>query len=321
MKAHLISQLNKSWSAITFGCWQLAPSEGWGNMCSTNDADWVVREALDQGITAFDTAEGYGDGESERRLGKALGSNKDNVIIISKIWPDAQLNHESFLKRLDQTLLALKRDYVDVYLLHWPEYLGTHESVQTLVDCMRYLQSTKKAHSIGISNFQLNHLKKIGTENLSSFFVNQVPYSLLESEYAGETAEYCRKANVSYMAYSPTAKGLLARDLHENELQFRARSSDIIYSPALYPQAKKVFQCVKDIAKKKNCLPVQVTLAWVLQQPNMLTAIVGSRKPGQITEAAQAAVITLSPEELKLLNDVSQKFHQQKQTYAASLEV
>ena len=68
--------LKKDWSVITFGCWQIAPSEGWGNICSHQSADTVVKTALEFGISAFDTAEGYGDGESERRLGKALGHKK-----------------------------------------------------------------------------------------------------------------------------------------------------------------------------------------------------------------------------------------------------
>ena len=80
-----IKGIYKDWSRITLGCWQIAPSGGWGDICPANEAEKVVHSALDHGITAFDTAEGYGDGESERRLGKAPGSHKNSVIIISKI--------------------------------------------------------------------------------------------------------------------------------------------------------------------------------------------------------------------------------------------
>ena len=71
-----MSELKKNWSSITFGCWQLAPSAGWGDVCRPEAAEAVIKTALDYGITAFDTAEGYGDGESERRLGKALGAQR-----------------------------------------------------------------------------------------------------------------------------------------------------------------------------------------------------------------------------------------------------
>jgi len=102
--------LDKPWSVITFGCWQIAPSGGWGDYCSPEDAEASVKTALEGGITAFDTAEGYGDGESERRLGKALGSQKDEVLITSKIWPDADLTLASYQERLEGTLRALDRD-------------------------------------------------------------------------------------------------------------------------------------------------------------------------------------------------------------------
>ena len=78
--------LDKPWSVLTFGCWQIAPSGGWGDNCTPEDAEASVKAALEGGITAFDTAEGYGDGESERRLGKALGSQK-NRINPAKIYP------------------------------------------------------------------------------------------------------------------------------------------------------------------------------------------------------------------------------------------
>ena len=79
-----IKGIDKNWSRITLGCWQIAPSGGWGDICPPEDAERVVRTALEHGITAFDTAEGYGDGESERRLGKALGSKKDSAIVGSR---------------------------------------------------------------------------------------------------------------------------------------------------------------------------------------------------------------------------------------------
>ena len=107
--------LKKDWSVITFGCAQIAPNESWGNACSPQSADAVVKKALELGISAFDTAEGYGDGESERRLGKALGHKKQDVIIISKIWPDASLTSDDYHKRLNDSLKALNRDYVDVF--------------------------------------------------------------------------------------------------------------------------------------------------------------------------------------------------------------
>ena len=138
--------LDKPWSVITFGCWQIAPSGGWGDYCTPEDADASVKTALDGGITAFDTAEGYGDGESERRLCKALGSRKNDVLIISKIWPDAELTVAAYQERLEGTLRALARDFVDVYLVHWAgSYFNTPDKSKKLVDIMTALRDSGKA--------------------------------------------------------------------------------------------------------------------------------------------------------------------------------
>ena len=106
MRSVACKGLDKPWSVITFGCWQIAPSGGWGDYCTPQEADASVKTALDGGITAFDTAEGYGEGESERRLGKALGSRKNDVLIISKIWPDAALTPAAYQGRLGGHLPA-----------------------------------------------------------------------------------------------------------------------------------------------------------------------------------------------------------------------
>ena len=115
MKYNRVRGINKDWSVITLGCWQIAPSYGWGDLCPEKDSQKVIHKALDMGITAFDTAEGYGDGESERRLGKALGSQKESAIIISKIWPEAGQTLKDYTSALENSLRALDRDYVDIY--------------------------------------------------------------------------------------------------------------------------------------------------------------------------------------------------------------
>ena len=205
-----IKGIDKDWSRITLGCWQIAPSGGWGDICPSEDAERVVRSALDHGITAFDTAEGYGDGESECRLGKALGAKKDSVIIISKIWPDAELSLKAYQQRLEDSLKALDRDYVDLYLVHWPgNYFNNSDKSARLAEFMNTLKENGKASTIGLSNFQSQNLTLLG-DQLKTFSMNEVPYSLLDRAYEGDTLNLCKNADIPYMAFSPTAQGLLA---------------------------------------------------------------------------------------------------------------
>lgn len=208
--------LERPWSVITLGCWQIAPSGGWGDVCTAQEADSALKAELDGGITAFDTAEGYGDGESERRLGQALGSKKDDVLVISKIWPDAELTLKSYRERLNGTLRALARDYVDVYLVHWPgSYFDSPERSARMTEIMMTLRESGKVRAIGLSNFKAPDLQRLGPQ-LSQFAVNQIPYNLLHREYEGPELELCRNGDVGYMVYSPSARGLLAGRFDES---------------------------------------------------------------------------------------------------------
>lgn len=300
--------IDKPWSVITLGCWQIAPNEGWGDICSPQMADAVVKAALDQGITAFDTAEGYGDGESERRLGKALGSKSDDVIIISKIWPDAELTLASYQEKLEGTLRALNRDYVDVYLIHWPgSYFSSEKKSAHLCKIMTSLKASGKARLVGLSNFDWEDLALLGKE-LSSFAINQVPYSLLDRRYEGKTLSLCIKSGIKYMAYSPTALGLLAREMRTEDLKYPARSNHPHFQEPLFSLSKKVFQKVREVAEEINAKPIQVALAWVLSRENLLTAIVGSRNPSQLPEVAQGGDLQLSQYHLEVLTKAGNTF-------------
>ncbi len=308
MEYSRIKGIDKDWSRITLGCWQIAPSEGWGDICQKKDAEKVVRTALDQGITAFDTAEGYGDGESERRLGKALGAQKDSAIIISKIWPEAGQTLKDYQKALDNSLKALGRDYVDLYLMHWPgNYFNSREKSNRLTEYMLSLKQSGKASTIGLSNFRADDIKLLGN-NTKEFSLNEVPYSLLDRGYEGETLSLCKKDNMQYMAFSPTAQGLLARPMKAEDLELPTRKMHHLFQPSIFPQAKKVWETVRIIASELDCNPIEVAVAWVLKQENIFTAIVGSRKPEQVEEFASASDLELSQEHLSRLTKASNDF-------------
>ena len=300
--------IEKKWSIITFGCWQIAPSEGWGDVCSPQAADAAVKAALDYDISAFDTAEGYGDGESERRLGKALGHKKHDVIVISKIWPDASLTSTAYRERLDNTLRAMNRDYVDVYLIHFPgTYFNSVEENEKVCRLMKELKQSGKAITVGLSNFMAPDLLRLGKE-IHGFCINQVPYNILEREYEGKTRDICHKKGIGYMAYSPTAQGLLAGRLSSEALNFPARKWNKLYQEPLLTKSKSVRDTINNIAEETKTKPIAVALAWVLEQKNILTAIVGSRKADQVPEFAAAGSFKLNANHLEQLNNVSNSF-------------
>ncbi len=309
MRSIKVEGLDIPWTALTLGCLQIAPSETWGDECSEEEADRVVKTALECGIMAFDTAEGYGDGESERRLGKALGSRKNDVLIISKIWPDADLTVEAYQSRLEGTLKALGRDYVDVYMVHWPGmYLDTMIKTGKMCDIMAAIKESGKARTVGISNFRERDIGLMARA-ASMFTVNQVPYNLLERKYEGEHLKECEKNGIGFMACSPSARGLLAGRIDEEALKAPARQKSYLYHQPYFGDSEIVRDTVDEVAQEINTAPINVALAWVIQQKNIITAVAGARKAEQVKEFCAAGEITLTSDQLDRLNSASAQFH------------
>ena len=314
MRSIKIEGLDIPWTALTFGCMQIAPSKEWGDVCSIEEADRLVKVALEGGIMAFDTAECYGNGESERRLGRALGSRKNDVLIISKITPDAELTVEAYQSRLEGTLKNLGRDYVDAYLVHWPGmYIDSMDNNQQLCDIMAALKKSGKTRTVGISNFKAKDIVLM-SEAATLFTVNQVPYNLLERVYEGDHLRQCEKASIGYMACSPSARGLLAGRFNEDALKAPTRRDYPLYNQPYFDNSEIVRDTVQEIAEEINTVPINVALAWVIQQRNITTAVVGARKVDQVREFCAAGDITLTSDQLNRLNKESNLFHGWKST-------
>jgi aryl-alcohol dehydrogenase-like predicted oxidoreductase len=309
MRSIKVEGLDIPWTALTLGGLQIAPSKEWGDMCSEEESDRVVKTALECGIMAFDTAEAYGKGESERRLGKALGSRKNDVLITSKITPDAEMTPEGYLSRLEGTLKNLGRDYVDAYLVHWPGYyVDSFQNMQRLCDVMAAVKESGKTRTVGISKFMAKDIVLM-SEAASLFTVNQVPYNLLQRTYEGENLRECEKAGIGYMACSPSARGLLAGRLDEVTVNTPARSEYPLFAPSAISGSEDMRQIIQEIAEEINTAPINVALAWVIQQKNVTTAVVGSRKVDQVKEFCAAGEITLTSDQLDRLNEESNLFH------------
>ena len=172
---------------------------------------------------------------------------------------------------------------------------------------MKELKQSGKTVTIGLSNFMAPDLLRLGGE-VHSFCINQVPYNILRREYEGKTRDLCHKTGIGYMAYSPTAQGLLAGRLSNEALNFPARKWNKLYQEPLLTKSKPVRDTINNIAEEIRKKPIAVALAWVLEQKNILTAIVGSRKTDQVPEFAAAGSIKLSANHLEQLNNASDSF-------------
>ena len=165
-----------------------------------------------QASPPFDTAEVYGNGHSEKVLGKAIGNHRDQVTILSKVFAN-HLKSDQVIAACDRSLKNLGTDYLDLYQIHWPS--GTfgskpvppEETMQALTD----LKNQGKIRAIGVSNFSIDQLKEICA--IGPIESLQPPYSLLWRHVETDTLAWCLENRVTILAYSPHGPGTAHRQV------------------------------------------------------------------------------------------------------------
>lgn len=234
----------------------------------------ALRAGIDAGIQLIDTAEMYGSGKAEQLIGKAIqGYERDKLFLISKVYPH-NAGRKHIFKSVQQTLKNLKTDYLDMYLLHWRGAIPLEETVA----CMEQLVKEGKIKSWGVSNFDTDDMEELfeipeGTHCA----VNQVLYHLGSRGVEYELLPWLEEHHVPLMAYCPLAQaGELRKELLEN-------------------------QTVKQIAEQHGVNEMQILLAFVLHQENVI-AIPRSGKAEHVLQNQMVWDITLSDEEYAALN-------------------
>ena len=301
----MVRELGKSGIAITpiiFGTWQAGKS-GWVGI---EDADVIhaMKAAYDAGVTTFDTAEIYGNGYSEQLVGQALSDVRDRVIYATKVFPN-HLKYQQVIEACNGSLQRLKTDYIDLYQIHWPA--GSFKNkVVPIEETMRALNDLKqqgKIRAIGVSNFSKAQLEEAAQYGQIDSL--QPPYSLFWRQVEQDTLPYCVEHNISIIAYSSLAQGLLTGKFGP-EHQFAEgdiRAKNKLFQGENYQRAQEALAQLRPIAERHSCTLAQLALAWLITQPNT-NAIVGARNAEQAIQNARAAEVILTENELAEIDTI-----------------
>jgi diketogulonate reductase-like aldo/keto reductase len=224
----------------------------------------ALRLGIDLGLTTIDTAEMYGDGASERLVGRAVEGRRDEVFLVSKVLP-SNATQRGTVAACRKSLERLGVEWIDLYLLHWRGSTPLSETVAGFVELME----EGAIRSWGVSNLDVADMEELGTDPAA----NQVLYNLAERGIEWDLLPYCRERGVAVMAYSPIEQGALLRHA-----------------------------VVQAVASRHGATPAQVALAWVIRSDGV-TAIPEAGTPEHVRENHGALGLELDAADLAELDE------------------
>lgn len=292
MKTRFLGKSDVQVTPIIMGTWQAGKNDWVG--IEDEQIIEALRAAFVNGITTFDTAEDYGNGYSEKIIGKALGKVRDRVVYASKVWC-THLKYDQVIAACDRSLKNLQTDYIDLYQIHWPAGIFGSEIVpiaETMA-ALNHLQEQGKIRAIGVSNFSRSQIAEAANYgNIDSF---QPPYSLFWRKIEAAEMPYCVENNITILAYSSLAQGLLTGKfgLDLQLLPGDNRIENKLFARENYQRVQQALAQLRPIAEACHCTLAQLALAWLIAQPQTC-AIAGARNAQQAIANAKAAELQLS---------------------------
>ncbi len=279
-----------------------------------SDSQPFFRQALELGINFWDTANVYSGGDSEIVIGRFLKQNsirRESIVLATKVCSPMReepnghgLSRKAILFELDESLKRLQTDYVDLYQTHrWDYETPIEETLEALHDAVK----AGKVRYIGASSmYAWQFAKALYLSRLNGWtrFVSmQNHYNLLYREEEREMIPLCLDQGVGCIPWSPLARGVLAGNRTREGGRHTTRSSTDPFTDYLYDQPTDfdVVDAVVEVAAARDVAPAQVALAWLLAKPGVTAPIVGATKKRHLKDALAAEELTLSEEEIALL--------------------
>ncbi|MFG1938368.1 aldo/keto reductase family protein [Micromonospora tulbaghiae] len=300
-------------SEISYGNWITH-----GSQVEEDAAVACVRAALDSGITTFDTADVYAGTRAESVLGRALkGERREGLEIFTKVyWPtgpgrnDRGLSRKHIMESIDGSLRRLQTEHVDLYQAHRYDYsTPLEETMEAFADVVR----SGKAHYIGVSEWKASQLREahaLARELRIPLISNQPQYSMLWRVIETEVIPTSEELGIGQIVWSPMAQGVLSgKYLPGQPPPAGSRATDEksgagFIARFMTDDVLTRVQRLKPLAEQAGLTMAQLAVAWVLQNPNVSSAIVGASRPDQVHDNVKAAGVKLDADLLKAIDEI-----------------
>ena len=325
MKTRTLGKSNLSVSALGFGCMGL--SSGYGPPTEHAAAIAVIRAAVEQGVTFFDTAEIYGPWKNEELVGEALAPFRQQVKIATKfgfkVGPNGERvdgldSRPAHIKEVaDASLKRLRTDVIDLFYQH---RVDADVPIEDVAGAVKELIAAGKVKHFGLSEAGAKTIRRAHAAQPVTAL--QSEYSLWWREPEAEIIPTLEELGIGFVPFSPLGKGFLTGKIDANTKFDATDFRNVV--PRFTPEARKANQAVVDllnaIAARLKATPAQVALAWLLAQKPWIVPIPGTTKLHRLEENNGAVSLELTPADLREINAASDKITLQGARYPEHLQ-
>jgi aryl-alcohol dehydrogenase-like predicted oxidoreductase len=298
-----------------------------GHGADATEARNMVDLCFDAGVNFFDTADSYGDGQSEVLLGQVLKGRRRDAIVATKFFNpmgpgpnDSGMSRVHIMQAIEDSMKRLQMDYVDLYYIH---HVDVQTPMEEMLRALDDLVRQGKVRYVACSNYQAWRLATAlgisAAHHLSRFECYQAQYSLVVRDIEQELIPLCQYHGLGVVAWSPLAGGFLSGKYQPGQRSAAGTRSEESWA---YPEeffagnADETLATLFEVADELQLSPAQVALRWILEQPAITAVIVGARTVEHLRDNLSAAGWRLEGEALQRLNDVSRL----RERYPESME-
>ena len=308
MEMRKLGQMGPEISVVGYGAWE-AGGEVWGEVPVEQIMN-AMEAALDSGMNWFDTAEVYGEGQSERMVGRFLNGRRDKILIFTKVAPDGTgVRPDQIRKAILQSLKRLRTDYVDLYQIHWPAH---DVPVEDYWGAMAGLQDEGLTRFIGVSNFDRSLIERcLAIRHVDSV---QNQFSLLIQRDRDDLLPWLEERGIGYLAYGPLAYGLLTgavtKETKFDDDDWRSGKKwnigyyEYLFAPGKFERNLDLVDRLRPIADRLGVPMSSLALRAAIETAGVTGVIAGSRNPDHVRSNAAAGTLKLDGKTLEEIDDI-----------------
>ena len=326
MKKRKLGKSNLEVSALGLGC--MGMSFGYGPAADKKEMIWLIRTAVERGVTFFDTAEVYGPFANEELVGEALTPFRDQVVIATKFgfapdptggpgWTALNSRPEHIKEVVEASLKRLKTDVIDLFYQH---RVDPNVPIEDVAGAVKELIQQGKVKHFGLSEPGVQTIRR--AHRIQAVTAVQSEYSLWWRRPEEEVLPALEELGIGFVPFSPLGKGFLTGKIDENTKFDSTDFRNIV--PRFTPEARKTNQALVDllskVAERKKATPAQIALAWLLARKPWIVPIPGTTKLHRLEENLGAASVELTPDDLRDIDSASSKMKMEGARYPERLE-